>query len=158
MKKTFCLMALAGLAALTFSVGCGDSGTGGSGGSASGGGSDGGSSAGGGTEGGGGAGTLVNGCDQATADDETGAATYDITWTLPAQVCARVSVGTVVTWTGDFALHPLKGGSPGSPDTGDISSSDQTGASASVTFDAAGEYPFFCNVHQASMQGVIYVE
>ena len=39
-----------------------------------------------------------------------------------------------------------------------ITDSDQTGATASVTFTEAGEYPFFCNIHLQSMQGVIYVE
>ena len=99
----------------------------------------------------------------ATADDQTGSATVDIDWKLSTQECIRVSVGTVVNWNvtapSTFASHPLAGGdvNDGS-DPGPITDSDQTGATASVTFETAGEFPFFCEIHLSSMQGVIYVE
>jgi plastocyanin len=154
MKKTIGLMALT---ALAMAVGCGDSGTGGAGG-----GSSGGSPAAGGGEEGGAGPTMLNGCDLASADDQTDVDMVDIAWKLSTQECIRVAAGTTVNWNltapDTFTTHPLKGGSPGSPEAGLISDSDQTGDSASVTFAAAGEFPFFCNIHQSSMQGVIYVE
>ena len=161
MKKTICLMALTAFALASSAVGCGDSGTGGAGGGSSGGGDEGGSPATGG--GGGGSAATVNGCTLATADDQTAAAEVDIDWKLTTQECIRVAVGTTVNWNvtapSTFASHPLAGGDvAGGAKSGPISDSDQTGATASVTFDAAGEYPFFCTIHQASMQGVIYVE
>lgn len=143
---------------LLMAVGCGDDSTGGggSGGSGGAGGGDGGSP----SDGGSGAGPAeVNGCTLADADDETGSATVDLEWTLTHQECIRVAVGTTVTWTGAFTTHPLKGGeSPDIDASSPITESDQTGADASVTFDTAGEFPYFCNVHFGSMQGVIYVE
>lgn len=161
MKKTICLMALTAFALASSAAGCGDSGTGGAGGGSSGGGDEGGAP---GTGGGGGSGPdLLNGCDQATADDETASAEVDIDWKLSTQACIRVATGTTVNWNvtapSTFASHPLVGGTAnGGEEAGAISDSDQTGATASVTFDAAGEYPFFCTIHLSSMQGVIYVE
>lgn len=162
MKKTICLMALTAFALASSAVGCGDSGTGGAGGGSSGGGDEGGAPAGGGGDGGSGP-ALLNGCDQATADDQTDVAMVDIDWKLSTQECIRVAVGTTVNWNvtapSTFASHPLAGGDvAGGEQPGPISDSDQTGATASVTFDAPGEYPFFCTIHLSSMQGVIYVE
>ncbi|MBL8742079.1 MAG: hypothetical protein JNK04_13320 [Myxococcales bacterium] len=160
MKKTIGLFGLMAFALASSAVGCGDSGTGGSGGGASGGGDEGGGPASG---GGGGGAALVNGCDQATAENQTTAAEVDIDWKLSTQECIRVAVGTTVNWNvtapSTFASHPLVGGTPGGgEEPGLITDSDQTGATASVTFTEAGEYPFFCNIHLQSMQGVIYVE
>lgn len=160
MKKTICLMALTAFALASSAVGCGDSGTGGSGGGASGGGDTGGAPAGG---GGGSAAAMLNGCDAASAEDQTAAAEVDIDWKLSTQECIRVSAGTTVNWNvtapSTFASHPLVGGDVSVGDEGGvISDSDQTGATASVTFDTPGEFPFFCTIHLTSMQGVIYVE
>ncbi len=156
---TFMLVSLGALAA----VGCGDSGSSTSG--SGGGGTGGDSSSGGGTTtsstgGGGGAGpTLVNGCDISTAEDLTGMAAVDLTWSNPHQKCIRISAGTDVTWTGTFSFHPLSGGVTGTPDAlSPITAADQTGASATVNFEGTGEFPYYCTVHLAAMQGVIYVE
>lgn len=138
---------------LLMAVGCGDDSTGGGG---SGGSGEGGSPSDG---GGGSAPTDVNGCTLADAEDETGSAAVDLEWTLTHQRCVRVAAGTTVTWTGSFTSHPLKGGeSPDIDDASPITAADQTGAAASVTFDTAGDFPYFCNFHFGSMQGVIYVE
>ncbi len=155
-----------------FGLACGDSGsggsdTGGSGGSGAAGAAGGGGAAGGdggsgatgaaGGDGGSGGGAMVNGCSRATATEVDGDA--DLMWSLTHQECTAIAVGASVTWTGDFGFHPLAGGVAGTADAGSpISTSDQTGASATVTFAEAGEYPYFCMVHGASMQGVIYVE
>jgi len=112
----------------------------------------------GGSAGSGGSPALVNGCSIDTADDHGGQATVDLAWTLPTQECIIVDQGTVVTWTGDFGLHPLSGGETAATDpVSPISTSDQSGASASVTFDTLGDFPYFCEAHGASMQGVVYV-
>lgn len=159
MKKTICSMALTAVALASSAVGCGDSGTGGG---SSGGGDQGGAAAGGNGDGGAAA-DLLNGCDVATAENQLTAATVDIEWKLSTQKCIRVSAGTVVNWNvtapSTFASHPLAGGdvNDGS-EPGPITDSDQSGATASVTFDTAGEFPFFCEFHLGAMQGVIYVE
>jgi plastocyanin len=162
MKNTICLMALTAFALASSAVGCGDSGTGGAGGGASGGGDQGGAPAGGGGDGGAAA-DLLNGCDVATAENQLTAATVDIDWKLTTQKCVRVSVGTVVNWNvtapSTFTSHPLAGGNvDDGAKPGPITDSDQSGATASVTFDTKGEFPFFCEIHLGSMQGVIYVE
>ena len=150
-------------ALLVFGIACGDSGSGGSDTGGSGG--DGGSGAAGGAGGSGAAGgdggsggaALVNGCSRGTATEAAG--DVDLTWALTHQECTAIAVGATVTWTGDFVLHPLVGGEAPVEDAGsDISASDQSGASASVTFATAGEYTYFCTIHGTSMQGVIYVE
>jgi plastocyanin len=145
-------------------VGCGDSGSSGSGG----GGTGGDAGTGGSTTttsttssggGGGGGPTLVNGCDISTAEDMTGMAAVDLTWSNPHQKCIRISAGTDVTWTGTFSVHPLSGGVTGTPDAlSPITAADQTGAAATVNFEGTGEFPYYCTVHLAAMQGVIYVE
>jgi plastocyanin len=158
MKKTICLMALTAFALASSAVGCGDSGTGGAGGGPSGGGDEGGAPAGGSGDGGSGP-ALLNGCSLATADDQTAAAEVDIDWVLSTQECIRISAGSTVNWNGNFVSHPLVGGDVADGEApGLITDSDQSGATASVTFAAAGEYPFFCTIHLTSMQGVIYVE
>jgi len=160
MKNTICLMALT---ALAMASGCGDSGTGGSGGGSGGAGDGGSPPAGGGDEGGAPAG-LVNGCDLASAEDQTDVAMVDIDWKNPLGVtCIRVAAGTTVNWNvtapSTFGAHPLAGGESNSgSEAGPITSSDQTGATASVTFATAGDFPFFCEIHLSTMQGVIYVE
>ena len=145
---------------LALLVACGDDGSGGSGGGDDGGAPEGGSSDGGSSDGGsGGAPAALNGCTRADAEDMTGMANVMLTWSNPHSECIVVDAGTVVTWTGDFAFHPLAGGeTPTVDDASPITMSDQTGDSASVTFDAGGEYPYFCTVHTSAMQGVVYVE
>jgi plastocyanin len=105
----------------------------------------------------------VNGCMGDSAMDlraETAVTITDIdTWEVPHSACIIVSQGTVVTWQGNFDTHPLVGGvspatAPGSP----ITQADASGtADATVTFSAADRYPYFCDVHTATMLGVVYV-
>lgn len=156
---------------MVFGLACGDSGSGGSdtggsggagggtgaaGGSGGSGGSGGGTGAAGGSGGSGGGATL-NGCTRAGAEAVAGDA--ELTWSLPHQECIVIGVGSSVTWTGDFGFHPLAGGTTGTvDDTSPITGSDQSGAAATVAFAAAGEYPYYCTLHGASMQGVVYVE
>jgi plastocyanin len=131
-------------------------GGGGSGGSPQGGGGAGGA--------GGGGDPVVNGCTLAVATDETQNQMPQITWTNPVAPpgkCVLVSAGTEVEWLGNFAIHPLEGGvsptiDPASPIT--MASPNGGMNSTKVTFVTPGAYPFFCMVHTATMQGVVYVQ
>lgn len=126
---------------------CGDDTSDGNGGN-----SEGGSNAGGGTPD-----TEVNGCKRSAADDRTADAEVELDWTLTHQECIVVAAGTKVTWNGDFLTHPLLGGeTPEEDDSSPISASD--GTTSSVIFASPGVFPYFCNAHFDSMQGVIYVE
>ena len=68
-----------------------------------------------------------------------------------------VKVGDTVTWSGDFALHPLSSGATcGAPD-GKFGAS--SGTSFSFTFTQAGVYPYYCGVHCAlGMKGTVTVQ
>ncbi|MDH3655110.1 MAG: plastocyanin/azurin family copper-binding protein [Myxococcales bacterium] len=174
MRLIFCVTCIAAIA-----LGCGEDSSGpngGSGGAAGTGGSGGtGGSAGVGGEGGmggsagmggtGGSTTLINGCLESQASDLTGMANVTITdiaaWLIPHSACVRVSTDTVVTWQGDFTIHPLAGGvTPTKDEASPISAINASSGSedASVTLDMAGTYPYFCEIHLTTMQGVIYVE
>lgn len=108
-------------------------------------------------------------CTQAEfdANDATGNATVTITFpetATPAQYtpsCVKIKEGTVVTFHGSFASHPLTnaGGTPGNPipavsstanDAGDVGDLD-------VTFANAGTYDFKCGNHPLQMNGGIQV-
>jgi hypothetical protein len=100
----------------------------------------------------------VNGCTIDTAENHLGEMQVFLTWSNPFQRCIRIGSGSLVTWSGSFANHPLAGGVAPTVDAGSpITQSDQSGMSASVSF-MLGVYPFFCQIHTATMQGVIYVE
>jgi len=100
----------------------------------------------------------VNGCVRSEAEDMTGQAEVTLTWTNPHQKCVVVDAGTTIVWDGDFVAHPLSGGENPTEEAGPITSSDQSGATASVTFASGGDFPYFCGIHFGTMQGVIYVE
>ena len=95
----------------------------------------------------------------AGADDMTGMAAVTLpAWTLGHNACIIVDVGTDVTWEGGFSAHPLAGGEFPDDAMNFISMSDQSGQSATINFDTAGDYPYFCLVHGTNMAGVIYVQ
>ena len=101
----------------------------------------------------------AHGCTLETATDRTADSIVNLAWSNPHDECLAISTGTTVVWTGNFTMHPLLGGiSPVADGSSVISTSNQSGASASVTFDDAGDYPYFCETHIASMTGVLYVE
>jgi plastocyanin len=141
--------------ALGSAAGCGpaDTGTGGSGGDTGGGGT------GSGTE------QAVNGCKASTAEDHTGDATVEISgagtaWTPD---CIRIKTGTSVTFKADFTSHPLVGGvidgSDKVPDDTTPIASTSTGMEATFTFDDAGTFGFYCDIHgTVGMKGAVIVE
>jgi plastocyanin len=77
--------------------------------------------------------------------------------------CFMVSPGTQVTFSGEFDQHPLVGGEvsggmkvpdPSSPFGGPTSS----GTSKTVMLQAAGTFPFYCNIHALiGMKGAAFV-
>jgi plastocyanin len=109
-------------------------------------------------------GMVVNGCTAAEAMDMTGMGAVTITdvsaWSVPHSACIRVSTGTTVTWEGNFDVHPLIGGASGMGDASSPITMAGPGSgmgTVDVTFDAAGDYPYFCGVHAGAMLGVVYV-
>src|SRR3954467_9272292 len=121
------------------------------------GGGTGGSSGTGGSTGTGGSssGSLINGCDPATAADHTGDANVDVTFPnggiTYAPPCIKIKAGSTVTWKGDFSKHPLLAGTvkgltaPVPDDNSPIT--DASGMVKVVTFDAAGTFPYYCMYH-----------
>ncbi len=85
-------------------------------------------------------------------------------WVIGHNTCIIVTTGTVVTWTGNFTNHPMAGGEDG---TEDAASPITTAADAvnggngnqtlEVTFAAAGDFPYYCEIHVGAMNGVVYV-
>lgn len=112
---------------------------------------------------------LVNGCDPATATDLTGQAAVTIEFggahgLAYAPPCVCVSAGTRVTFSGQFATHPLLGGwvtdsntkapDPGSP----FSPRTNSGTTKTFTLTEVAVCPFYCDVHAlADMKGVAFV-
>jgi plastocyanin len=63
---------------------------------------------------------------------------------------AEVKVGESVTWTnGDSQIHTVTSGSVGSEDSGSVFDSSILSPKATFdhTFDAAGEYDYYCTLH-----------
>jgi plastocyanin len=73
--------------------------------------------------------------------------------------CLSVARGTTVTFSGSFSSHPLSASTRGT--SGNPIPKTSTGTSATVTFNAAGFFPYFCTVHGsdsgAGMAGVVQV-
>jgi plastocyanin len=80
-----------------------------------------------------------------------------------APKCIVVSAGQTVTFRGDFSQHPLApGSSPSARVTGStnnpIPRRETTQADVTITFPAAGSFPYFCEYHYAGgMAGVVRV-
>ena len=73
-----------------------------------------------------------------------------------ALAAAMLATGLLGLLIERIAFRPLRGAVPtpdGNWDTGDI----VPGASACVRFGLAGDYPFYCSAHPASMQGSVSV-
>ena len=70
-----------------------------------------------------------------------------------------VSVGTTVTWTNkDPVAHTATSGTPGNP-TGTFSSGNLSqNGTFSHTFDTAGTFNYFCEIHPTQMTGQIVVQ
>lgn len=64
-----------------------------------------------------------------------------------------VEVGSTITFTNDDGFAHTAEADDGSFDTGNLDG----GAAGEITFDEAGEYPYFCAIHNY-MKGTITVE
>jgi plastocyanin len=77
--------------------------------------------------------------------------------------CIRIVAGTAVTFSGNFAPHPLRagtvdGGFP-NPDPNSPIQSTDTGTTATFNFLNVGEFGYYCNAHWLdAMYGGILVE
>ncbi len=61
-----------------------------------------------------------------------------------------VSVGTKVTWTNnDNIAHTVTSGTPGNPSGLFNSGNIAPGGTFEFTFSQAGEFNYFCNIHQS---------
>ncbi len=73
-----------------------------------------------------------------------------------------VSVGTTVTWTNkDTVGHTVTSGSPNDPDAGKLFDSGSRwapGEKFEHTFDAVGEFPYFCMIHPWTTGKVVVAE
>lgn len=158
-------------AASSSSSSSGDAGAGGMGGMASSSSSNSSSSNGssssgmGGMGGSGGGDPGINGCVQATAFDLTGMdpAIIQFAGLSYDPPCARVKVGSKVTFEGTFGLHPLQGGEVKNgvptPDAMSPITPTSMGMSATFTMSTVGTYPYYCSSHALSgMKGAIFVE
>lgn len=111
------------------------------------------------------AGETINDCTAGAAEDQTGKADVTITFTSFAYTpaCVKVSAGTKVTFSGDFASHPLVGGevSGGTkfPDPASPFTMTNTGMMVDFTLASAGTFPYYCDFHTGQkMYGVVYVQ
>ena len=116
-------------------------------------------------------GVTVKGCSQAdfdapagaTGGDFTGQANVDITFptgSAPAQYanrCAKVKVGSTVTFKGSFSNHPLEPSGGDSPSPIVLTSSDPDSGSVVVAMPAKGTYGYECMFHPSNMFGAVQV-
>jgi plastocyanin len=107
---------------------------------------------------------LLNGCDEATAEDHLADAKVQISFGGAvgfkyAPKCIVIKSGTTVTFSGDFASHPLAGGVDGTKDPSSPITATNTGMSKDFVIAAGGAYGYYCEFHQAGgMKGAIFVK
>ena len=79
-----------------------------------------------------------------------------------APKCLKVPAGTSVTFSGDFASHPLTPSATRGDTTNNPIVNMSNGTTASFTFPTPGFYAYLCNFHGSddgtSMSGVIWVQ
>jgi plastocyanin len=119
---------------------------------------------------GGGAPALVNGCDPTALEDHTKDATVDIKFGDPAGLvydppCIKVKSGTKVSFTGNFAVHPLAAGevivgqAPVMDANSPIKATSTGMGPTTFTIAAAGSYPYYCTEHYSiGMKGLVVAE
>lgn len=87
--------------------------------------------------------------DEATGDDSEEAATISGLTFQPDPI--EVEAGTTVVWSNEDGV-----GHTVSAEDGSFDEAVDAGSSASVTFDEAGEYEYFCGIHP-QMSGTVVV-
>jgi plastocyanin len=130
-------------------------------------GSDGEPSGQGGSAGAGGSGmpVVVNGCDSTMAIDKTKDTITTVTFAGIEYTprCVRIHAGSTVVFTGNFASHPLVGGTvagaTATPDPGSPVPPTDVGTEITFTLAKSGAHPYYCSAHASSgMMGAIFVE
>ena len=108
---------------------------------------------------------MVNGCDSSMAIDKTKDAMTTISFAGIEYTprCVRVHVGSTVIFDGNFAAHPLVGGtvegSTATPASASPLPATSSGSEVTVTLSKAGAVPYYCTAHASSgMMGAIFVE
>ena len=104
-------------------------------------------------------------CVLVDAEDHTGAVALTVVSSGIRYTprCARVSVGTTITFESDFVTHPLGGGAVvggvAMPDPESPITPTTTGTTVTFDFTEVGEFPYFCDRHASiGMFGTIWVE
>ena len=104
----------------------------------------------------------INGCTRATANDLTAAgatrtiATVGLSY---APRCVRIKAGQSVTWSSDFQVHPLQGGTVADgPQAASPIGLTSSGTTKVIAFPTAGVYGYYCVVHTTLMMRAIYVQ
>jgi len=69
-----------------------------------------------------------------------------------------VSAGDAVRWTFGGEPHTVTSGAPSAPDGRFDSGIKDPGGSFQVTFNSAGSFPYFCQIHPEEMHGIIVVQ
>jgi plastocyanin len=108
---------------------------------------------------------TINGCDIDTATNLTGMSGTTVTFASFAYTppCIKVSQGTVVTFSGAFASHPLVGGYVASmmvfpQGSGPFFPTTNMGVSKNVTVSQTGTFPYYCQFHgSGGMNGAVFV-
>ena len=112
--------------------------------------------------------SMVNGCERATSVDLRGQSQVTVAFGVNGSLtyepaCFTVSPGTTVTFQGDFAFHPLRGGTvtdgvpvpdPASP----FEPVTNSGGTKTFTLSQPGVSPFYCQRHaDFGMTGAAFV-
>ncbi len=111
----------------------------------------------------------VNDCDPTSSVDLTGQAEVAIAFggtdgNNYNPRCVRVSEGTVITFNGDFSLHPFVGGEvvngvKAQAASGPFVPATSSGMTKDFTASAEGNYGFYCEIHAiGGMNGAVFVE
>jgi plastocyanin len=77
--------------------------------------------------------------------------------------CLKVAPGTTVTFSGDFASHPLAPSATRGTVAGNPIPATSTGTTKAVVFPTAGYFAYYCTVHGndaagLAMVGVVWVQ
>lgn len=104
---------------------------------------------------------AADGSEMSEATDTEAAATVEILEFAYGPKEIRISVGDTVRWTNrDEFLHTVTSGAVDGPENkpdGKFDEDlDEAGSEATVTFDEAGTFTYFCKQHNA-MDGVVIV-
>jgi plastocyanin len=112
---------------------------------------------------------ALNGCDtdsyvDGSADDAERVVQIGADGLKFTPPCLQIASGQTVTFEGSLTAHPIAPGNPDDAAAGSAKSPIEavsTGRSVAFTFDSAGTFPYYCELHAfgagMGMAGAIYV-